>query len=63
VLGETATGTGASGGVLAETATAAGATGAVLAATGLPIVGGALGGLLILIGAGIGAIRRRNNRE
>jgi hypothetical protein len=52
------------GSVLAATATAgSGATGAVLAATGLPLVGGAVGGILILIGAGIGAIRRRINGE
>jgi hypothetical protein len=50
--------------VLAATAeTGAGATGAVLAATGLPIVGGVLGGLLILIGAGIAAVRRRIDRD
>jgi hypothetical protein len=35
----------------------------VLAGTGLPIVGGALGGLLILIGAGIAGVRRRMNRD
>ncbi len=69
VLGEMANrtganGNGASGGVLAETATAASAaSGAVLASTGLPIAGGALGGLLVLIGAGMAAIRRRNSRD
>jgi chemotaxis protein histidine kinase CheA len=68
VLGEMANrtganGNGASGGVLAETATAASAaSGAVLASTGLPIAGGALGGLLVLIGVGMAAIRRRNSR-
>jgi hypothetical protein len=35
----------------------------VLAETGLPIVGGALGGLLILLGAGLAAIRRRINQD
>jgi hypothetical protein len=34
-----------------------------LAATGLPLAGGALGGLLILIGAGVKAIRRRMNGD
>lgn len=59
-------GSGGQGGVLADTATAgaiglAGATGAVLADTGLPIAGGALGGLILLIGAGMLVVRRRLN--
>ena len=59
--------TAASGGVLGAVASAEvaaqAATGAVLAETGLPVLGGILGGILLLLGAMVMFFRRRTQGD